>query len=145
MTTPAPLPRQVAFVDESTQAPDLAAPQDLVRKYVELTRKRRDLEDQLAYLRAELELVASQMLTKDAPRGRFRAGESSILARLQPSCVFDKQTVARELQKAGRLADVATISGPGLARFLANEPVLSARLADHIRFRNAVVLMAAQD
>ncbi|MEA3200816.1 MAG: hypothetical protein QOE90_2244 [Thermoplasmata archaeon] len=133
------------FAEETAPPSDLAAPEDLVRRYVELTRKRRDLDDQLAYLRAELELVAASALTRDSPRGRFRAGEASVLARLQPSCVFDKAHVARELQKAGRLADVATLTGPQLARFLASEPALAARLSDHVRMRNAVVLMASQD
>lgn len=123
----------------------LAAPEDLVRRYVELTRKRCEIEDQLAYLRAELGLAASEALSKDRPRGRFRAGDASVIARLQPSCVFDKALVARELQKAGRLADVATVTGPALARFLASEPVLAARLGEHVRYRNGVVLMAAQD
>jgi hypothetical protein len=145
MTTPMPAPRPLAFAHEPAPAPDLAAPEELVRRYVELTRKRRDIEDQLAYLRAELELAASAALSKEAPRGRFRAGDATVLARLQPSAVFDKQLVARELQKAGRLADVATITGPQLARFLAAEPALAARLADHVRLRQAIVLMAAND
>gem|GEM_PF-4539833 len=145
MTSSPSLPRALTFADERAEPALLAAPEDLVRRYVELTRKRREIEDQLAYLRAELELTASAALTREAPRGRFRAGDASVIARLQPSCVFDKALIARELQKAGRLADVATITGPGLARFLAGEPVLAARLGEHVRYRNSVVLMATQD
>jgi hypothetical protein len=146
MTSSPSLPKQpLAFADGGAEPATLTAPEDLVRRYVELTRKRRDIEDQLAYIRAELELTASESLSQASPRGRFRAGDASVLARLQPSCVFDKLLVARELQREGRLADVATITGPSLARFLASEPVLAARLGEHVRYRNGVILMASQE
>lgn len=137
-----PLPAAPSFVDETAEPPTLAAPEALVARYVELTRKRREIEDQLAYIRAELELAATARLNAAAPRGRFRAGSASILARLQPTCTFDKPFIAKELQRMGRLADVATVTGPALARFLAHEPTLAARLGEHVRYRNSVLLMA---
>ena len=140
-----PVPRAAAFLDESAEPPTLVAPEALVARYVELTRKRREIEDQLAYLRAELELAATAMLSPESPKGRFRAGSASVLARLQPTCTFDKALLARELQRMGRLAEVATVSGPSLARFLAHDPVLAAKLGEHVRFRNSVLLMASQE
>ena len=140
-----PLPRPAAFVDETAEPDDLPAPEALVARYVELTRKRREIEDQLAYIRAELELAATSSLSAAKPRGRFRAGRASVLARLQPTCTFDKAFVAKELQRMGRLADVATVSGPSLARFLNHEPVLAARLGEHVRYRNSVLLMASPE
>lgn len=141
-----PLPRPDLFADPDAEPapPTLHAPEDLVRRYLELTAQRRAIEDELAYVRAELELAAAEGL-KDLPKGRFvLPGGGAVLARMQPTCVFDKATVGRELQKAGRLVDVATLTGPALARFLAKEPVLAARLADHVRYRKSVGLMATQ-
>lgn len=126
------------------EAVALEAPSDVVARYLEATAQRRALDDQLAWLRAELELVAAQLLSEARPRGRFVApgGAGFVLARLQPTCVFDRQTVAGELQRAGRLSDVAVLQGPALARFLAREPVVAARLGDLVRPRRNVVLMA---
>jgi hypothetical protein len=120
----------------------LDAPEDLVSRYIALTAQRRAVEDQLAFVRAELEMIASSMLKEHNPRGRFSSAAGAISVRLQPTCVFDRGEVTRALQRAGRLADVAAVSGPSLARFLAKEPVLAARLSDHIRYRNSVVLNA---
>lgn len=127
------------------EAVPLEAPQELVARYLELTAQRRELEEKLAYVRAELEMVAASSLDEGRPRGRFRGpAGGAVAARLQPTCVFDRQEVARELQRQGRLADVAVLQGPTLARFLAKEPSVAARLAPMVRFRKSVVLMAAQ-
>lgn len=125
----------------------LEVPSDVVRRYLEATAQRRELEDQLGWLRGELELAAAQCLSDARPRGRFVAqgggpGSGFVVARLQPTCVFDRQVVGRELQRAGRLTDVAMLHGPALARFLAREPVVAARLGDLVRYRRNVVLMA---
>ena len=132
----------------STTPPEpaaLSAPAEVVRRYLEATAQRRALDDQLAWLRAELELVAAQALSEARPRGRFVAPgvAGSVLARVQPTCTFDRQAVSQELQRAGRLHEVAMLQGPALARFLAREPALAARLGDRIRYRRGVVLMAA--
>lgn len=120
----------------------LEAPDYLVRRYLELTAKRREVEEQLAVVRAELEILAVSSLTQERPRGRFSVPEGNVSVRLQPTCVFDKGEVARALQKAGRLADVATIPAPSLARALAADPALAARLGDMVRMRRSVVLTA---
>lgn len=144
--TSVPTPSRVPSLFEPSvpepEPPVLEAPEHLVRTYVELVAERRRLEDRLAYIRGELEMLAASALSEATPRGRFLAGDGHISARLQPTCVFDKGAVARELQKAGRLADVAVLQGPALARFLAKEPVLAARLSDLVRMRRSVVLMA---
>lgn len=123
----------------------LEAPADVVRRYLEVTAQRRALDDQIAWLRGELELAAALALSDARPRGRFVApgGAGFVAARLQPTCVFDRQVVGRELQRAGRLSDVAVLQRPALARFLAREPVVAARLGDLVRYRRNVVLMAA--
>lgn len=119
----------------------LDAPQKLVEKYLELSRARRVLDEQLAFLRSELELVAATALTESAPRGRFVAPSGVVAARLMPTCSFDRATVARELQRGGKLADVATLTGPQLSRFLAREPVWASRLAPIVRHRHNIMLM----
>lgn len=125
--------------------PTLEAPETLVRRYLELTAQRRAVEDQLAYVRAELEMFAAPQLGDAVPRARFVApGIGAIHARLQPTAVFDRVHVAKELQRMGRLHEVAQVQGPALARFLAKEPVAAARLGDMVRLRKSVVLMAAQ-
>ncbi|HEX2021458.1 MAG TPA: hypothetical protein VHH36_02000, partial [Candidatus Thermoplasmatota archaeon] len=111
-------------------------------RYLQLVRARREVEEQLAYVRAELELTAATTLSDAAPRGRFAGLGGTVVARLQPTCSFDRFAVARELQRQGRLADVAILHGPALARFLAQEPVLAARLGPLVRPRHGVVLMA---
>ena len=129
--------------DAPPEAIALEAPHDLVTRYLELAAEKRALEDHLSFVRAELEMLAVSALSDGAPRGRFATGQGAINVRLQPTCVFDRGEVARALQKAGRLADVATVSGPSLARFLAKEPTLAARLGDMVRPRKAVVLTTA--
>lgn len=129
---------------EALEPARLEAPSDLVERYLELTAERRALEDRLAYVKGELELLAAGSLNDQTPRGRFVAENGAISARLQPTCVFDRVAVAQELQRAGRLADVAVVQGPALARYLARDPVMAARLRDLVRFRKSVVLMAAQ-
>ena len=136
-----------AFPPDPSVEPEpvaLEAPADVVRRYLEATAQRRALDDQIAWLRGELELAAAQMLSDVRPRGRFVApgGAGFVVARLQPTCVFDRQVVGRELQRAGRLTDVAVMHGPALARFLAREPVVAARLGDLVRYRRNVVLLA---
>lgn len=130
--------------DDPANAPTLDAPAYLVQRYVELTAQRRALEEQIAVIRAELEMVASASLSEATPKGRFVSPAGHVTARLQPTCVFDRGEVYKHLQKAGRLADVATVSGPQLARFLAREPHLAARLSDFVRHRHAVVLHSLQ-
>ena len=126
-----------------TETVVLDAPSDLVARYLELAAEKRALEDHLSFVRAELEMLAVAALSDRAPRGRFAAGTGAVNVRLQPTCVFDRGEVARTLQKAGRLADVATVAGPALARFLAKEPALAARLGDMVRPRKSVVMTAA--
>lgn len=123
-------------------APVLEAPEHLVRTYLELVAERRRIEDRLAYIKGELEMLASSALSESTPRGRFLVGDAVIAARLQPTCVFDKGEVMKELQRAGRLADVAVLQGPALARFLAKDAALAARLSPMVRMRKSVVLMA---
>lgn len=120
----------------------LEAPGDLVEAYLDLADERRALEERLAYVRAELELVAAASLSERVPRARFVGPRGAIQARLQATCTFDKPAVARELQRAGRLAEVATLAGPSLARFLAKEPRLAARVAEHVRPRRSIMLLA---
>lgn len=119
----------------------LDAPEKLVERYLELARLRRQVDEQLAFVRSELELVAAGTLRGESPRGRFVAPSGVVAARLLPTCAFDRQAVARELQKGGRLSDVATLQGPSLARFLQREPVWASRLAPMVRHRHSVVLM----
>lgn len=126
------------------QDPPLAAPLDLVRRYLDLASQRRALDEQIAWARGELELLAASALSEGVPRGRFVApGVGSIVARLEPTCVFDRITVGRELQRMGRLHEVAMLRGPPLARYLAKEPVVAARLGGLVRPRRGIVLMAA--
>lgn len=129
---------------EASETPRLEAPSDLVERYLELTAERRALEDRLSYVKGELELLAAESLNEQTPRGRFVAEHGAVSARLTPTCVFDRVAVAKELQRAGRLADVAVLQGPALARYLARDPVMAARLKDMVRFRKSVVLMATQ-
>lgn len=141
MTSTVPTPR-TTVLPTSTEPTTLEAPRDLIEEYLEITAERRALEERLAYVRAELELVAAAALSDGAPRGRFVCDRGAVSARLQPTCMFDKPLVARELQRAGRLADVAILQGPSLARFLAKEPHLAARFAGLVRHRKNIVLMA---
>lgn len=122
----------------------LNAPDYLVKRYLELTSQRRAIEEQIAVIRAELEVLAVSSLSAQRPRGRFESKAGHVSVRLTPTCLFNREEVARALAKAGRLTDVATIPGPALARFLATDPALSARLGDAVRYRSAVVLTAAQ-
>ena len=140
-TTPRAL--TAASVDDAPDMIALEAPADLVTRYLELAAEKRALEDHLSYVRAELEMLAAAALSDAAPRGRFATATGAVNVRLQPTCVFDRGEVARQLQKAGRLADVATVTGPSLARFLAKEPALAARLGDLVRPRKAVVMTSA--
>lgn len=137
-------PRAVSLPHEDDNAPSIDAPEHLVQRYVELTAQRRALEEQIAVLRAELEMLASAALNEATPKGRFVSPVGHVTARLQPTCVFDRGEVYKQLQRAGRLADVATVTGPQLARFLAREPQLAARLSDFIRYRHSVVLHSLQ-
>lgn len=129
---------------EAAEPARLEAPSDLVERYLELTAERRALEDRLAYVKGELELLAAGSLNDQTPRGRFVAESGAISARLQPTCVFDRVAVAHELQRAGRLSEVAVVQGPALARYLARDPIMAARLKDMVRFRKSVVLLATQ-
>lgn len=130
--------------DDPDALPAIDAPTYLVERFIELNAQRRALEEQIAVLRAELEMLAAGALTDASPKGRFLASGTHVTARLQPTCVFDRSEVYKQLQRAGRLADVATISGPQLARFLAKEPRLAAQLRDLVRHRNSVVLYTLQ-
>lgn len=117
---------------------------ELVRRYLELSAQRRALDEQLAFLRGELELLAAQALSEESPRGRFVGSDGRWLAaRLRPTCVFDRRVVGRELERGGVLHEVALLQGPQLARFLDREPVWAARLGGLVRRRNGVLLMAA--
>lgn len=127
---------------DPNEAPVLAGPSDLVEEYLRLVEERRALDERLAFVRAELELFAASALTDAAPRGRFLGSRGAIAARLQPTCVFDRAGVARELQRMGKLAEVAVLQGPGLARYLAKDPVVAARISDMVRMRRSVVLVA---
>lgn len=124
------------------EIPTLVGPVELVEEYIRLVGERRALEDRLAFVRAELEVTASLQLGESGTRGRFLSPHGTIAARVQKTCHFDRAAVARELQKMGKLADVAVIQGPGLARYLAHEPVVAARLAALVRPRRSIVLMA---
>lgn len=130
--------------DDPHNAPALDAPGYLVQRYIELTAQRRALEEQISVIRAELEMLAAAALSEATPKGRFVSPTGHVTARLQPTCVFDRGEVYKHLQKAGRLAEVATVTGPQLARFLAREPVLAARLSEFIRHRHSVVLHSLQ-
>lgn len=125
-------------------APTLDAPEALIQRYIELTTQRRVLEEQIAVLRAELEMIASSALSDATPKARFLSPIGHVTARIQPTCIFDRGEVYKQLQRAGRLADVATVTGPMLARFLAKEPRIAAQLGDLIRYRNGVVLHSLQ-
>lgn len=122
--------------------PALDGPRELVEEYLQLVAERRALDERLAYVRAELELLAAHALTDAAPRGRFLGASGAIAVRLQPTCVFDRSNVARELQRMGKLADVAVLQGPGLARYLQKETIVAARLGNMVRMRRAIVMMA---
>lgn len=137
-------PRAHDPIADPSDAPVLDAPAYLVQRYIELNAQRRALDEQLAVIRAELEMVAASSLTEALPRGRLVSATGHVTARLQPTCVFDRGEVYRILQRAGRLNDVATVPGPTLARFLAKEPQLAARLGDLIRYRHSVVLHSLQ-
>jgi hypothetical protein len=137
-TVPRPLQTTIA-----SELPLLEGPAELVDQYLDLVQERRAIEDRLAFVRAELELAAATALSDAAPRGRFVGARGAIAARLQPTCAFDRQAVARELQRMGKLAEVAILQGPGLARYLGKEPQLAARLGDMVRMRRSIVLMAA--
>lgn len=129
-----------------TDEPEVAilpAPRELVAEYLRLVEERRAVEERLAFVRAELELLAASSLSARTPRGRFESPRGAVAARLSSTCVFDRAAVARELQRMGKLADVAVIQGPGLARYLAREPVVAARLGDFVRMRKSIMLMAA--
>lgn len=139
----ATVPRPLTTENPNAEIPILEGPSDLVQEYLDLVQERRALDDRLAYVRAELELVAATSLSESVPRGRFLGTRGAIAARLQPTCAFDRQAVARELQRMGKLAEVAILQGPGLARYLAKEPQLAARLGEMVRMRRSVVLMAA--
>jgi hypothetical protein len=138
-------PRALAtpeYPDERASAL-LDAPPSLVERYLELTRARRAIEDQLAYVRGELELIAAASLNDASPRGRFAGARGGVVAaRIMPTCSFDRLAVGRELQRMGRLHEVAVLQGPNLARYLAKEPVVAARLGEMIRHRRTVMLMA---
>lgn len=142
LTAPSPRAHDILPTTDTEPEPvAIDAPEYLVERYLQLTAQRKQLDDQLAYVRAELELLAAPAL-KDAssPRGRFGGSEGAIHVRLQPTCVFDRAQVAMRLQKEGVLADVATIAGPTLARYLRSNGQVAARLGDSVRFRNSVVL-----
>jgi hypothetical protein len=124
--------------------PTLDAPAEMVQRYLELAAEKRRLEDQMAFLRAELEMAASLALTEESPRGRFVAPNGQLAARLYPTATFDRAEVGDALQKMGRLAEVASIGGPSLARLLARDPQLAARLGNMVRLRKGVMLVAGE-
>lgn len=130
-------------IPDETPLPTLQAPPELVEEYLRLVEARRGLDERLGYVRAELELVAASALKEEAPRARFLGARGAIGARLSPTCVFDRPRIARELQRMGKLSDVAVIQGPGLARYLAKEPIVAARLGGLVRMRRSVVLTAS--
>lgn len=123
--------------------PVLEGPSDLVEEYLRLVAERKEVEERLAFVRAELELFAAPALSEAVPRGRFQGRAGAIAVRLQKTCVFDRANVARELQRMGKLAEVAVLQGPGLARYLSKEPVVSARLGEMVRMRRSIILTAA--
>lgn len=128
----------------TTDAPILEAPQDLVERYLELVFEKRRLEEQIAYLRGELEMAASHSLNDEVPRGRFVAPNGHLAARLFPTCTFDRAEVGDALQKMGRLSEVASIGGPALARLMQRDPQLAARLSPMVRLRKGVMLVAGE-
>lgn len=127
----------------SPELPVLEGPRDLIDEYLQLVVERKGIEERLAYVRAELELFAAPALSEGVPRARFVGRTGAIAARLQATCVFDRANVARELQRMGKLSEVAILQGPGLARYLSKEPVVSARLGEMVRMRRSIVLTAA--
>ncbi|HET6405332.1 MAG TPA: hypothetical protein VFH78_11855 [Candidatus Thermoplasmatota archaeon] len=139
----ATVPPTPAALEPADEIPLLEGPQALVEEYLRLVEERRAVEDRLAFVRSELELLASQQLSDKLTRGRFVASRGAVAVRYQNTCVFDRAAVARELQRMGKLAEVAVLQGPGLARYLAHEPVVAARLADLVRMRRSIVLMAS--
>lgn len=124
---------------------DLSAPADMVDRYLELEAEKRRIDAALGYVRAELELAAAENLTAQRPRGAFRGGVGGIGVALRPTCVFDRSHVAASLQKMSRLHEVARLDGPTLARFLAREPIVAARLGPHVRARNRLVFLSQRD
>lgn len=142
----ATVPLRASPTDEPTDEPEiptLEGPKDLVDEYLRLVEQRRAIEDRLSYVRAELEMAAAHQLKDERPRGRFLGASGGVSARLSPSCTFDRAVVARELQRMGKLAEVAILQGPGLARYLAREPVVAARLGGLVRPRRSVTLIAS--
>lgn len=135
-------PHALTLHPDAPPLPVLEAPDDLVARYVELSEQRRRLEAQLAHTKSELELLAASALTDETPRARFVAPGGQVAARLYPTCTFDRPEVCRVLQRMGRLSDVAQVSAPTLARLLAKDPQLQARLKGLVRLRKGVVLMA---
>lgn len=139
MSATVPLP-----ASPETEVPVLTGPADLVEEYLHLVGERRAVDERLGFVRAELELFAAAALHDGAPRGRFVGAAGAIAVRLQPTCVFDRARVAHELQRMGKLSDVAVLQGPGLARYLTKEAVVAARLGNLVRMRRAVVMTAAR-
>lgn len=135
-------PTPATQMTDPDEVPTLHAPAELVEEYIQLVGERRAIEDRLAYVRAELEIAASLQLGDSGTRGRFVSPQGAVAARVQRTCHFDRAAVARELQRMGKLADVAVLQGPGLARYLSYEPVVAARLKDLVRPRRSIVLMA---
>jgi hypothetical protein len=125
------------------EPPRLDAPEYLVQRYLELTAQKKQLDDQIAYVRAELEMIAAPALREASPRARFVAPTGIVNVRTQPTCVFDRGEVARTLQRTGHLADVAVLQGPTLARYLASNPEAAARLGGMVRYRNTLVMTTA--
>lgn len=145
LSTSPPRAHDVLAISEATDAQPVAidAPEYLIQRYLELAAQRKQVEDQLAYVRAELEMLAAPALREGtAPRGRFTGEKGAIQVRLQPTCVFDRGDIARRLQKEGLLADVATVNGMTLARYLRSNPQVAARLGESVRYRHSVVLTA---
>lgn len=138
----ATVPTKPSLFHDDAEIPTLAGPEELVEEYIRLVEGRRAIDDRLSFVRAELELVAATSLSEGAPRGRFLGKGGAVNARLQPTCTFDRAAVARELQRMGKLADVAVLQGPALARYLVKEPALAARLGEMVRMRRSIVLMA---
>ena len=138
----ATVPTKPSLFNDDPEVMTLDGPSDLVEEYLRLVEERRAIDDRLSFVRAELELLAAQSLNDASPRGRFLGKGGAVNARLQPTCTFDRAAVARELQRVGRLADVAVLQGPALARYLVKEPALAAKLGEMVRMRRSVVLMA---
>lgn len=138
----ATVPTKPSLFNDDPEVPVLAGPADLVEEYIRLVEERRAIDDRLSFVRAELELAAATNLSEAAPRGRFLGKGGAVNARLQPTCTFDRAAVARELQRIGKLADVAVLQGPALARYLVKEPALAAKLGEMVRMRRSIVLMA---